>query len=450
MINRDSFVENLNEMIRQGLLFIIIIWSFTIQSYAQDTLVIDKSELLLKVQEGNLQLKIANKQVEMAQGDLTQSRASYLPTITASHTAMLTNNPLMAFGSKLNQEILTQADFNPALLNDPDQTKNFATEIQILQPLLNMDYVYQRQGAKIQAEAYQLQAQRTSEYLELEVLKAYMQLQLSYEAVAVLQRARQTANEGLRVINDYNEQGLVQKTDVLAVNVRASEVESQLRFAQSNVENASAYLSFLLDTQDQDIVYKPSERSADNIEVEVFDNQLLETRKDVTAMTMAEEGQQAMLKSGKMGLIPRINAFGSYQLYDDTFFGFGASGYIVGAQLSWNIFDGSRTIGKIQKSKAQFEKAQFEKTQYKGKEQMELDKTIRQLNDLENKVMLTGQALEQSEEAYRIRKDRFAEGLEKTADLLVAETKYFQKELEYRQSIFEYNLTKEYLRFLTK
>lgn len=436
-------------MIRQGLLFIIL-WSISIQSYAQDTLAIDKTELLQKVKEGNLQLKIADKQVAIAQGDLVQSRASYLPTITASYTAMVTNNPLMAFGSKLNQEILTPTDFNPDLLNNPDQTKNFATEIQILQPLLNLDYAYQRQGAKIQTEAYQLQAQRTSEYLELEVLKAYMQLQLSYEAVAVLKRAQKTANEGLRVIKNYNEQGLVQKTDVLAVSVRANEVESQLQFAQSNVKNASAYLAFLMGAADQDIIYIPTERSAESIEVEVFDNSLSDSRKDVAAMEKSEEGYQAMLKSNRMGLVPRINAFGSYQIYDETIAGFGASGYIVGAQLSWNIFDGSRTYGKVEKSKAEFQKAQFENNQYKSKEQMELDKTIRQLNDLENKVRLTSTALEQSEEVYRIRKDRFAEGLEKTADLLAAETKYYQKELEYRQSIFEYNLTKEYLRFLTK
>ncbi len=437
-------------MNRQVILLLFIISSVTIKSYAQDTLVIDRATLLQKVYEGNLQLKIANKQVEIAQGDLSQSKASYLPTVNTTYTAMVTNNPLMAFGSKLNQEILTPADFDPALLNDPGQTKNFATEIQVLQPLLNLDYAYQRQAARIQTEAQQLQAQRTSEYLELEVIKAYMQLQLGYEAVTVLKNAQHTANEGLRVINDYNEQGLVQKTDVLAVNVRANEVENQLRFAQSNVENASAYLAFLLNTQDQDIIYKPIDRSTENIEVEMFDSQLSDNRKDVTAMSMAEEGYQAMLKSEKMGLIPRINAFGSYQLYDDTLLGFGASGYIVGAQLSWNIFDGARTIGKIQKSKAQFEKAQYENLQYKGKEQMELKKSIRQLNDLENKVRLTKLALERSEEAYEIRKNRFIEGLEKTTDLLVAETQYYQKELEYRQSIFEYNLTKEYLRFLTK
>ncbi|HNP18340.1 MAG TPA: TolC family protein [Fulvivirga sp.] len=437
-------------MNRQVILLLFILSAVTIESYAQDTLVIDRATLLQKVYEGNLQLKIANKEVEIAQGDLSQSKASYLPTVNTTYTAMVTNNPLMAFGSKLNQEILTPADFDPALLNDPGQTKNFATEIQVLQPLLNLDYAYQRQAAKIQTEAQLLQAQRTSEFLELEVLKAYMQLQLAYEAVTVLKNAQHTANEGLRVINDYNEQGLVQKTDVLAVKVRANEVENQLRFAQSNVENSSTYLGFLLGTQDQDVIYKPTDRSSESIEVEVFDSHLSDNRKDVTAMSKAEEGYQAMMKSEKMGLIPRINAFGSYQLYDDTILGFGASGYMVGAQLSWNIFDGARTIGKIQKSKAQFEKAQFENRQYRGKEQMELKKSIRQLNDLENKVRLTKLALEQSEEAYEIRRNRFIEGLEKTTDLLVAETRYYQKELEYRQSIFEYNLTKEYLRFLTK
>jgi hypothetical protein len=53
---------------------------------------------------------------------------------------------------------------------------------------------------------------------------------------------------------------------------------------------------------------------------------------------------------------------------------------------------------------------------------MELKKSIRQLHDLENKVRLTSQALEQSEEACRIRKNRFTEGLEKTADLLAGNT----------------------------
>ena len=59
-------------------------------------------------------------------------------------------------------------------------------------------------------------------------------------------------------------------------------------------------------------------------------------------------------------------------------------------------------------------------------------------------------ALEQSKESLRIRENRFKEGLEKTSDLLLAETQYAQKQLEYYQTIFEYNYAQAYLEYLTK
>ncbi|MDC9723078.1 MAG: TolC family protein, partial [Urechidicola sp.] len=59
-------------------------------------------------------------------------------------------------------------------------------------------------------------------------------------------------------------------------------------------------------------------------------------------------------------------------------------------------------------------------------------------------------ALEQSKESLRIRTNRFKEGLEKTTDLLLAETQYAQKQLEYYKTIFEYNYAYQYLQFLTK
>ena len=92
----------------------------------------------------------------------------------------------------------------------------------------------------------------------------------------------------------------------------------------------------------------------------------------------------------------------------------------------------------------------MENQQYKSQSQLELNKTNRQLKDAENKVNLEKLALEQSKEAYRIRSNRFTQGLEKTTDLLQAETQMFQKELQLLQAVFEYDFTQEYLQFLTK
>jgi outer membrane protein TolC len=418
--------------------------------FSQDTLSISKSELLQKVSEKNLQIKIAEKTFQSAKADYNQSLALFMPNIAVSHTGISTTNPLMAFGSKLNQEILTASDFNPALLNDPVKTQNFATKFEIQQPLINIDGIYGRQAAKSKMEAYQLQTDRTKEYLELEVSKSYMQLQLAYRAVKVLEKANTTGMANLKLVQNYFKQGLLQKTDLLNVQVRVNEITNQLQYAKSNIQNASDYLAFLLNEETKGKTYKPSEELETAISVETIAVSLSENRKDIQAMNKSTTAYQKMYMSSKMNFLPRLNAFGSYELYDKNFLGTSAKGYLVGAQLSWNVFDGYKSIGKMNKAKADFQKAEVETEQYKKQSQLELNKTNRQLIDAENKVTLSQLAFEQAHEGYRIRQNRFTQGLEKTTDLLQSETQMIQKELEHLQAVFEYNFTKNYLQFLTK
>lgn len=429
---------------------IIVLGLVSITALAQDTLTISKNDLMQKVTENNLQIKVAEKSFQSAKADYRQSNALFLPNITVSHTGIVTTNPLMAFGSKLNQEILTASDFNPALLNNPDETQNFATKIEVLQPLINVDGLYGRQAARAKMDAFQLQTERTKEYLELEVSKAYMQLQLTYKAVKVLEKANTTAQGNLKLVDNYFKNGMLQKTDLLNVQVRVNEITNQLQYAKSNVQNASDYLAFLLNEDMAGKTYKPAEKLDNAIAIESMNTTLSDSRKDIQAMQKSADAYQKMFQSSKFGFLPRLNAFGSYELYDQHVFQTSAKGYVVGAQLSWNVFDGFKNIGKTQKAKADFEKATVETEQYKKQSQLELSKTNRQLLDAENKVNLSKLAFEQSQEAYRIRQNRFTQGLEKTTDLLMAETQMAQKELEHLQAVFEYNFTKQYLQFLTK
>lgn len=418
--------------------------------FSQDTLSISKNILIQKISERNLQIKIAEKSYQSAKADYNQSAALFLPNISISHTGISTTNPLMAFGSKLNQEILTPMDFNPDLLNNPEKTQNFATKFEIQQPLINIDGLYGRQAAKSKMEAYQLQTARTKEYLELEVSKSYMQLQLAYKAVKVLEKANVTGKENLKLVDNYFNQGMLQKTDLLNVQVRVNEIANQLQYAKSNVQNASDYLAFLLNEDSNGKIYKPTEELENTISIEKINTSLSDNRKDIQAMNKSTNAYAKMLTLSKMSFLPRLNAFGSYEMHDKNIFGTSAKGYLVGAQLSWNVFDGYKSIGKYEKAKADFQKATIETEQYKKQSQLELNKTNRQLFDAQNKVNLSKLAYEQSQEVYRIRQNRFSQGLEKTTDLLQSETQMIQKELEHLQSVFEYNFTKQYLQFLTK
>ncbi|WP_301402236.1 TolC family protein [Polaribacter huanghezhanensis] len=429
-------------------ILIIVFVAVQFQMNGQETVSITKKEVLNSILKKNLTLKISEQKFNKSKADYLQTNAVFLPTITASYTGISTTNPLMAFGSKLNQEILTAADFNPALLNNPSQTQNFGTKIEIKQPLINLDGFYQRKAAKSKMQATSLQTERTVEYLALEVEKAYMQLQLAYKAVEVLEKALETAKENEKIAENNFKQGYLQQADILTIKVRVTEIKGQLQTAKSTVLNASNYLSFLMD-DDTSVIYK----STDDLSVTSINNtniNVSENRADIKAMQLASDAYMAMNKADKMTFLPRLNAFGSYELYDNKLFQGSANGYMIGAQLSWNIFEGSKRFGKTQKSKAAFEQSKLEYKQYVSKSNLELNKAKRQLIDAKNQLELTNLSVKQSKESLRIRKNRFKEGLEKTTDLLMAETLYAQKQLAYYQTIYQYNYTQAYLAFLTK
>ena len=354
----------------------------------------------------------------------------------------------MAFGFKLNQEIVTQVDFDPNKLNNPSQIEIFATKFEVQQPLINLDGIFQRKAAKAKWEAAQMQLLRTGDYLSLETEKAYMQLQLAYKSVTVLETALKSANENLRLANNSFKQGYLQQSDVLAVKVRVTEVENQLQYAKSNVINASEYLALLMNEEISGIL-KPTDSLIISSEL-IATEKISASRADIQAMEFAAEAYKQNYKADKMTFLPRLNAFGSYELYDDQIFQADANGYLFGAALTWNLFEGSKRFGKTQKSKAEFNKATIELVQYKSESQLELNKAKRMFQDAQNNLKLTELALEQSKEALRIRTNRFTEGLEKTIDLLMAETQFSQKQLEYFNTVFQHNYALAYLQFLTK
>ena len=151
-----------------------------------------------------------------------------------------------------------------------------------------------------------------------------------------------------------------------------------------------------------------------------------------------------------MNFVPRANAMASYGWNDPEFMGFGADNYVVGIQLSWELFGGYKNIGKIHKEKALLEQAELEQQKYLDQSEMELNNALRHRSESQNRMVLAGLAVEQSREALRVTTNRFEQGLEKTMDLLYAESQFLEKELSYYESVFNMNYSQTYLEFLSK
>ena len=405
-------------------------------------------EALLKAEEHNKEIKKSKARVDIARANYQQSHSLFLPGINLSHTAVRTNDPLASFGFKLKQEVVTAADFNPVLLNDPGSMNNFLTQIKVEQPLLNFDGIHERKAAKLGFEAVSLESERTSEYIKFQVKKAYKQLQVAQEAVNVFEKTKATADAYLKQSLDFFEEDLIKETDVLAAKVRALEVENQLNQTKNQRKGASDYLALLLGVDLSSSLLAADIFELPALSVKVSDQQTNEERSDILAYKKGVSAKEQLLKSARNKFLPRINAFGAYEWNDKDFLGTKANNYMLGASLSWDLFKGYKNVGKIKRAKAELQLQKLDFEDYLEQNKLKIKEAKRSLI-LSIKKIETGKlAKEQSEEALRIRSDRFEQGLEKMTDLIQSETLSAVKNLEYLNAIFNYYSAKFYLEFL--
>ncbi|MGD9930007.1 MAG: TolC family protein [Mangrovibacterium sp.] len=400
---------------------------------------ISLEEALQLADENNLTTRSGEAREAAARGAYRMTNSVFLPGLSVSHTGISTNDPLSSFGFKLKQEIVGQADFDPARLNDPDDMEHFNTKLEVQQPLLNLDGIYARKAARNQYEAMSLQSNRVKQNIRYEVKKAYYMLELARSSVQVLEQSVKVAEEALKLTRESEKQGFVKQADVLEAAVRLDERQNQLREANNQLQTANEFLAHLLgldlgttiETVDS-LIQPPAQFFMGNQAVN------LENRSDLKAYQKQIEAGENMLKSEKMKFIPRVNAFGSYEWNDSKLMGTAANNYMVGATLSWNLFSGYKNIGSAQQASARLDEARTNYQDYLSQSHIQFNRSKRNLELSFQQIQTSKLAKEQAEESFRIRTDRYKQGLEKTTDLLISEALASQKKLQYIQSIYNY------------
>lgn len=416
---------------------------------AQDsTKMLSLEDAIAAAVNNNKAVRLAKLDEKIAASGYKQTEAIYLPQLGFSYTAMSTNNPLNAFGFKLQQKSITQNDFNAALLNHPSGTPDFTARLELQQPLVNIDMLYKRKAAAKQIALYQYKTQRTREYLVFEAQKAYLQLQLAYDAVFVFEEALQTSQSVYSFTENHFNQGLIQKSDLLNAQLQVTSVETNLYKARSNVRNASDYLGVLMGEPDG-VIYKVDAGSSTAAAAVDTSSRLNPSRTDFLAMQKAIEASNLMIASAKKSWLPRLNAFGIYQLNDSRMLGFGANAYLAGVQLSLDIFKGNSTKNTIATQTLERNKLTEQLAQQKEQSQLELNKAVRDLADARFEIKQQTLAIEQAAESLLILQNRYQQGLVNTTDVLRAATMVAQQKFALAQAVFTANSTKAFLQFLT-
>lgn len=429
------------------LCFLISILFLYSPIWAQSASNISLEELLQKVEAGNLNLMLDRNDLVAKRAQYKQTEAGFLPQIGISYNGFSTDNPVMAFSSKLNQGIFSQEDFDITKLNNPDNIENFTSSIDLKQPIFNPEMIGQRNASKREIEATELQNQFNKDALLLEAEQKYMQLQLAYIQLESLKKALESANAVKKQTQDLYNQGLVTQAEVLQVEVRVNEVENQIIYAQNDLENISDYLHFLMNSDKRPTLI-PTDRLSLPLIQNTIDFSLPEERADIAALDKREQAYKSAFKAARWNYLPQLNAFANLQYFDNRILQTGNNSYFLGAEITWQIFAGNQRIGKLREAKAQWESAQISKEKYRYESSIQLQQAHRLLKSIEQELSLKQSSKDYNFEALRIIKNRYKEGLEKTAEVLQAEAQAAKAEFEYNQSLFKYNQSLAQFKFL--
>ncbi|PWU02492.1 MAG: TolC family protein [Bacteroidetes bacterium] len=428
------------------LLFVISFAGFASRSQ-QNTQHLTLREAINASVSNNDGARLSELDIKIAEAKFRETNAMMLPAANLSYTGISTNNPLNAFGSKLQQGSITPADFNPELLNNPSATSDFSTKIELLQPLLNLDMLYQRKGATKEIEMYQFISKRTKDYLRFEAEKAYLQLQMAYSENEVLIETLNSSSAIHKVSCDYYNQGLIQKSDLLGSEVQVLNAETQVKNSESAIQDASDLLSLLMG-KSLGTIYK-IDSIVVNSDMTLDSLKFSEGRADFKAIQKGMESYELVIKSSRMSLFPRLNGFASYQLNDKAMFGFGAKSYLAGIRMSWNLLNGGKVKNTISQLRLEQEKLGMQLDQKKNEAQIEINHARRQLIDATFLMKQQRLAVEQASEALRVLQTRYGQGLAKTSDVLAAQTQLAQQKIAYVQVLFNHNLSAATLQYLT-
>ena len=175
--------------------------------------------------------------------------------------------------------------------------------------------------------------------------------------------------------------------------------------------------------------------------------QALDRRTELVAAHKTAELQRLNVVNAKAGYKPTVQVFAGYGWYNAQYtppveLDHDIHGWNAGGQLSWDIFDGMLTHGKVVQARALYEKSKTD-VDDKGR-QIELEVRTAYSDFIEAKELLDSQKTVQAEaeEALREAKARTEAGTGTQLDVLDAETSLTQARTTNVQALHDYSVAR--------
>jgi outer membrane protein len=387
----------------------------------------------------------AKNDLQASYGLVVQTRAVALPQLTA--------NGQYKFTEPNDIETIPIAGF-------AQQDQSWNANIQVVQTIYGGGKLIAAiKAARLTKEQALAQYQTTIQDTLLSVRTAYYDALLAEEQISVHEASVKLLQNEVDDQERRYKAGTVPRFNVLRADVQLANEKPLLIQARNNYRIAKNTLSNLLG-------YNLPKNVLEDVPLNLSDvldsmpysvdlpsaiAQALQNRTELVALRKTEQLQKLNIVSARSGYKPQLQIFAGFNWFNaqyavaaptaspnipmDQYF----SGYNAGAQVSWDIFDGMLTYGKVQQAKSNYDKSK--NTLADESRQIELQVRTAYSDFVEANEVLDSQktVTAEAEEALREARARFDAGTGTQLDVLDAETSLTQARDTNAQALHDYD-----------
>jgi outer membrane protein len=432
------------------LLVMALVFAVAGYSYAAEPLTIEQA--VSAALANNPGLKAADSQVEAADAGVLRSASGFLPRVTLSETWSRTDSPLMALGTKLNREIVTPADFDPAVLNNPQAISNYATRFAVVQPLFNGGKEYLgRTQATLAKEASVQDRERTKQETVYNVVKAYYGLLLAKEFHKVALQSFETSEANVKLAEARYKAGAVLQSDLLRARVQLAEVREMLTRSENGEKLSTAALNFAMGAP-QGAQYEVSGAlSAQDVKEDMHAalDEAASKRPDLLSMELNRRNAEKSVTMARADYLPSLNVMGQVDWNSDRPAGDDAKSWAVMAVLQWNLFDGLVTRSRVKEALATSSRMKSLEEQTRSAIQLQVRQAYYNLTASLDRIAASASSVQEADEGLRIVQKRYETGMTTFVDVLGAENSLIRARTNALQALYDNNVAQAELKLAT-
>jgi len=381
----------------------------------------------------------AQQEIRRTHGVIVEARAAAIPQVTASGSYQ-----------EVDRHAIDSFPTNNVIYDNQKQPWNAQVEISQL-VYAGGRVIAALRAAKLSDQIAVLGFQRAVADTILSVRTAFYQILLNKAQVEVREQSVTLLEQQLRDAQSRFDVGSVPRFNVLRAEVELANAKPPLIRAQNDLRLSKEALVKLLaiDSKDQTNNFTPINFEGQLVyehrawELSTALQQALDHRPELLQAERQIGVANATVQVAASGYKPEASVFGNYAWHDSEFsdqIDKARDGWTIGATMTWAIFDGMLTRGRVTQARAQLQEANLDYADTRRQVELEVRQAYSDYLQTLQLIEAQKKTVEEAEESLRLAEARFRAGTGTQLDVLSAQTALTDARSNEVQALYDYNV----------